>query len=64
MPINKNDTHEEKVKELIDTYNENGKIGNTKPKNMKHALSIANAIAYQNESISSLNIRFNNLWSK
>lgn len=34
------------IAELIDTYKESGKIGNTTPKNMKHAQKIAAAIAY------------------
>lgn len=46
MPINKNMSHEEIVKELIDSYKKNGKIGKGKPADMQTALSIANAIAY------------------
>lgn len=46
MPIDKNKSHEEIVKELIDSYKKTGRIGSSKPKNLKTALSIANAIAY------------------
>ena len=38
-------SHSEMVKELIKNYKEDGKIGNTTPRDMKHALEIANAIA-------------------
>lgn len=46
MPLNKSMSHSEMVKELIKNYKEDGKIGNTTPRDMKHALEIANAIAY------------------
>jgi hypothetical protein len=46
MPLNKSMNHSEMVKELIKNYKEDGKIGNTTPRDMKHALEIANAIAY------------------
>lgn len=46
MPLDKNMSHEEMVSELIKGYKKTGKIGDTKPKNMKHALEIANAVAY------------------
>ena len=51
MPLNKNMSHEDKVKELMQSYKDNGKIGNTEPKNEKDALKIANAIAYSSESL-------------
>lgn len=35
------------IKELLHSYKESGKIGNTKPRNMKHAKEIASAIAYK-----------------
>ena len=46
MPIDKRMTHGHIVGELMTAYNKTGKIGNTKPKNKKHALKIANAISY------------------
>lgn len=46
MPIDKRMTHGHLVGELMDAYNKTGKIGNTTPKNKKHALKIANAISY------------------
>lgn len=57
MPLSKNMSHEEKVKELMQSYKDNGKIGNTEPKNEEDALRIANAIAYSSES---LNFNLNN----
>ena len=47
MPIDKRQSHSNIVKELIDEYKSSGKIGNTYPKDMKHAQKIANAIAYK-----------------
>ena len=49
MPIVKKMSHDQKVAELIRTYNKTGKIGLTVPKDKKHALEIANAIAYNME---------------
>ena len=46
MPLDKNMSHEEMVAELINGYKKTGKIGATKPRDMKHALEIANAVAY------------------
>lgn len=51
MPLNKNMSHEEKVKELMQAYKEKGKIGNTTPKDEEDAMKIANAIAYSSESL-------------
>lgn len=45
MPISPKMSYEEIVSEIIQSYKENGKIGNTKPKSLRHALRIANAIA-------------------
>ena len=45
MPLDKNMSHEEMVAELINGYEKTGKIGATKPRDMKHALEIANAVA-------------------
>lgn len=49
MPLDKNMSHEEMVKELMASYEKNGKIGSTKPRDEKHALEIANAVAYNIE---------------
>lgn len=46
MPIDGRKNHSNITKELITKYKETGKIGNIEPKSMKHALNIANAIAY------------------
>lgn len=51
MPIDKNKSREEIVKELMDSYNKTGKIGSSKPKDTKTALSIANAIAYSTKRV-------------
>lgn len=45
MPINPRMSYEEIVREIIRSYKEDGKIGNIRPKSMRHALRIANAIA-------------------
>lgn len=34
------------IRELIRSYKDDGMIGNTKPKSMKHAMKIAAAAAY------------------
>ena len=50
MPLSKGSgkkTIGKNIKELIHTYKEKGKIGNTTPKDMKHARKIASAIAYE-----------------
>ena len=46
MPIDARKSHEDIVSELIKEYKDSGKIGNTEPRDMAHAQSIANAIAY------------------
>lgn len=52
MPIDGRKSHGNIVKELIEEYKESGKIGNTEPDDMKHALEIANAIAYKEKGTS------------
>ena len=50
MPLPKgpsDKTRNANIKELMDTYNETGKIGNTKPQNKAKARAIAAAIAYK-----------------
>lgn len=47
MPIDKRQSHANIVKELLDEYKKSGKIGNTHPRDLEHATSIANAIAYK-----------------
>ena len=47
MPIDKSGSHEDIVRELMNAYEENGKIGNHTPKDKEEALRIANAIAYR-----------------
>lgn len=47
MPIPEGASHEEIVRELIRSYKADGKIGNTRPRDMDHALEVANAIAYR-----------------
>lgn len=47
MPIDKRQSHGNIVKELLDEYKKSGKIGNTHPRDLDHARSIANAIAYK-----------------
>lgn len=49
MPLNPKMSYEEIVQEIMASYKENGKIGNTKPKSVRHALRIANAIAARME---------------
>jgi len=41
------ETRGNNIAEMITSYKESGKIGNTKPRNMKHAKEIASAIAYK-----------------
>lgn len=47
MPIDKSGSHEDIVRELMNAYKKNGKIGSHTPKNEEEALRIANAIAYR-----------------
>ena len=47
MPLSKDMSHSEIVKELMQTYKDAGKIGDYTPKNKKDALEIANAIAFK-----------------
>ncbi len=49
MPIDKRKSHSNIVKELLDEYKKSGKIGNTHPRDLSHATSIANAIAYKSK---------------
>lgn len=37
------------IKELVHKYKKTGKVGNTRPKNMRKALAIASAIAYSHK---------------
>lgn len=46
MPLDKNMSHQDMVQELMLSYKKTGKIGATKPRDKKHALEIANAVAY------------------
>lgn len=48
MPLKKGKGHiQQNIKELMDEYKHgDGKIGNVKPKNARHAAKIAAAIAY------------------
>jgi len=39
--------HSSNVREMMNSYQVGGKIGNAKPRDKKHALAIANAAAYQ-----------------
>lgn len=50
MPISPKMSYEDIVREIISSYKEKGKIGNIKPRSMKHALRIANAIAQRMQS--------------
>ena len=50
MPLQKGPgrkKHSANVRELMETYKSSGKIGNVKPKGKKHAMAVANAIAYR-----------------
>lgn len=38
---------DEVIRELMESYERTGKIGNTKPRNKRHAKQIAAAIAYE-----------------
>lgn len=40
------------IEEMMRSWEKTGKIGNTRPKNKKHALQIAQAAAYQKAGIS------------
>ncbi len=51
MPLfKKKKKHGANMKELLRAYKDTGKIGNTKPKHMHHAIRIANAASYNAES--------------
>ena len=54
MPIDTSKSHSAIVKELLDEYKSKGKIGATTPKNIEHAVRIANAIAYKAKEESAL----------
>mgnify|MGYP007012532743 FL=1 len=47
MPIDSSKSHSEIVAELMQAYEETGKIGNIAPKDKQDALNIANAIAFK-----------------
>lgn len=47
MPINRKRTHSEIVAELMQAYEETGKIGDITPEDKEDALRIANAIAFR-----------------
>lgn len=47
MPIDSSKSHSEIVAELMQAYEETGKIGNYKPKDKQDALNVANAIAFK-----------------
>ena len=47
MPIPKNASVSEIIREIIHDYKRDGDIGNIHPRNMRHALKIAAAIAYR-----------------
>ncbi len=49
MPLKKGSsksTISSNIRECIMSYKKSGKIGNTKPRNLKHAMSICSAAAY------------------
>lgn len=43
-------SHSPNMKKMMDEYKQSGMIGRTKPKSMKHAMEIANGIAYSKET--------------
>lgn len=47
MPIDTSKSHGAIVKELVANYKKTGYIGSNKPKNLEHAVRMANAIAYR-----------------
>lgn len=47
MPIDKNKSKSDIIKELLYGYKKTGKIGNETPTDMHHAMKIASAIAYK-----------------
>lgn len=52
MPLQKgksDKTRSANIGEVMRSYKETGKIGNTKPRNAKHAAAIASAIAYSKQ---------------
>lgn len=46
MPLNKNASVSENIREIVHSYKQTGKIGNSKPRNIKEAIKQAAAIAY------------------
>ncbi len=46
MPINKGMSKGSIIQEILSSYKKKGTIGSSKPKNMKHAMAQASAIAY------------------
>jgi hypothetical protein len=49
MPLKKGSSQEtisSNIRECIMSYKKSGKIGNIKPRNLKHAMSICSAAAY------------------
>ena len=55
MPIDKRQSKDDIIAELISSYKKTGKIGNTKPRDIKHAQDIASGIAYSIKSESYIN---------
>lgn len=47
MPLKKTMTHGEIVAEILRDWKRDGMIGNIRPRNLEHAMDIANAIAYR-----------------
>ena len=47
MPLDKRMSHAAMMREMLKSYKATGKLGNTRPKTMKQAARIANAIAYR-----------------
>lgn len=61
MPIDKRKSRQNIVKELIKTYKRTGKIGDTKPDDLKHAYKIATAISYDAKENTTDIIKIKNL---
>lgn len=50
MPLKKGSGHHsENIREMVSSYKQTGKIGNTRPRSKAHAVKIANAAAYRAE---------------